>query len=96
MTSSAATARSGKILVPPQGVAPAQRGARAHHAHPHARSRDACCVPIAAILSSTITASGETSTFIPALAMSYAANPTEVEVEHAARAAGTSKYRSTI
>jgi undecaprenyl-phosphate 4-deoxy-4-formamido-L-arabinose transferase len=40
-----------------------------------------------------ITASGETSTFIPALAMSYAANPTEVEVEHAARAAGTSKYR---
>ncbi|MCR4331334.1 MAG: glycosyltransferase, partial [Sulfuricaulis sp.] len=40
-----------------------------------------------------ITASGETSTFIPALAMSYAANPMEVEVEHAARAAGTSKYR---
>jgi len=40
-----------------------------------------------------ITASGETSTFIPALAMSYAANPAEVEVEHAARAAGTSKYR---
>jgi len=40
-----------------------------------------------------ITASGETSTFIPALAMSYAANPTEVEVEHAARVAGTSKYR---
>ncbi|MEK7717594.1 MAG: glycosyltransferase, partial [Pseudomonadota bacterium] len=40
-----------------------------------------------------ITASGETSTFIPALAMSYAANPVEVEVEHAARAAGTSKYR---
>jgi undecaprenyl-phosphate 4-deoxy-4-formamido-L-arabinose transferase len=39
-----------------------------------------------------ITASGETSTFIPALAMSYAANPMEVEVEHAARAAGTSKY----
>ncbi len=40
-----------------------------------------------------ITASGETSTFIPALAMSYAASPAEVEVEHAARAAGTSKYR---
>jgi len=39
-----------------------------------------------------IIASGETSTFIPALAMSYAANPTEVEVEHAARAAGASKY----
>ena len=40
-----------------------------------------------------IVASGETSTFIPALAMSYAGNPTEVEVAHAARAAGASKYR---
>ena len=40
----------------------------------------------------SITASQETSTFIPALAMSFAANPTEVEVEHAARAAGESKY----
>ena len=40
-----------------------------------------------------IIASGETSTFIPALAMSYAADPTEVEVVHAARAAGASKYR---
>ncbi len=39
-----------------------------------------------------ITASGETSTFIPALAMSFAASPAEVEVEHAMRAAGTSKY----
>ena len=41
----------------------------------------------------SIVASGETSTFIPALAYSFAANPTEVEVEHAARAAGESKYR---
>jgi undecaprenyl-phosphate 4-deoxy-4-formamido-L-arabinose transferase len=40
-----------------------------------------------------IVASGETSTFIPALAYSFAANPTEVEVQHAARAAGESKYR---
>jgi len=45
------------------------------------------------IIIDNITASGEASTFIPALAMSYAANPAEVEVEHAARAAGTSKYR---
>lgn len=45
------------------------------------------------IIVEQITASGETSTFIPALAMSYAAHPTEVEVEHAARTAGTSKYR---
>ena len=37
-------------------------------------------------------ASGETSTFIPALAYSYASNPTEVEVSHDARAAGESKY----
>jgi undecaprenyl-phosphate 4-deoxy-4-formamido-L-arabinose transferase len=41
----------------------------------------------------SIVASEETSTFIPALAYSYAANPTEIEVEHAARAAGESKYR---
>lgn len=40
-----------------------------------------------------ITASGETSTFIPALAVSYAASPAEVEVEHAPRTAGVSKYR---
>jgi undecaprenyl-phosphate 4-deoxy-4-formamido-L-arabinose transferase len=40
-----------------------------------------------------ITASNESSTFIPALAVNYATNPTEVEVEHAARAAGESKYR---
>jgi undecaprenyl-phosphate 4-deoxy-4-formamido-L-arabinose transferase len=41
----------------------------------------------------SIVASEETSTFIPALAYSYASNPSEVEVEHAARAAGQSKYR---
>jgi len=41
----------------------------------------------------SIIASEETSTFIPALAYSYAVSPTEVEVEHAARAAGVSKYR---
>src|SRR5262249_35723765 len=36
--------------------------------------------------------SGEASTFIPALALSYAANPTEVPVAHAARTAGKSNY----
>jgi undecaprenyl-phosphate 4-deoxy-4-formamido-L-arabinose transferase len=41
----------------------------------------------------SIVASEESSTFIPALAYSFAANPAEVEVEHAARAAGESKYR---
>jgi len=40
-----------------------------------------------------ITAMQESSTFIPALAMSFASNPAEVEVEHAARASGVSKYR---
>jgi len=40
-----------------------------------------------------ISASNETSAFIPALAYSFAANPTEIEVEHAVRAAGKSKYR---
>lgn len=37
-------------------------------------------------------ASGETSTFIPALALIYASNPTEVPVRHAAREAGQSNY----
>jgi len=36
--------------------------------------------------------SGETSTFIPALAQFYAERPVEVEVEHAARHAGASNY----
>jgi len=39
-----------------------------------------------------IAASREISTFIPALAYTYAHSPTEVEVEHAERVAGESKY----
>jgi undecaprenyl-phosphate 4-deoxy-4-formamido-L-arabinose transferase len=39
-----------------------------------------------------IVASREVSTYIPALAYTYAHDPTEVEVEHAERAAGASKY----
>jgi undecaprenyl-phosphate 4-deoxy-4-formamido-L-arabinose transferase len=39
-----------------------------------------------------IAATHESSTFIPALAMSFASNPTEVEVAHAPRLAGASKY----
>ena len=39
-----------------------------------------------------IAASREVSTFIPALAYTYAYSPTEVEVEHAERSAGESKY----
>lgn len=39
-----------------------------------------------------ISRSGERSTFIPALAYKYASKPGEVEVEHAERAAGESKY----
>lgn len=35
---------------------------------------------------------GESSTFIPALALTYAASPTEVGVSHAERSAGTSSY----
>lgn len=37
-------------------------------------------------------ASGETSTFIPALALMYAGNPTEVDVSHAPRTAGETSY----
>jgi len=36
--------------------------------------------------------SREVNTYIPALAYTYAANPTEIEVTHAERAAGESKY----
>src|SRR5262249_27992292 len=39
-----------------------------------------------------VTASREASTFIPALAYTFAHNPTEVVVEHAERVAGESKY----
>jgi undecaprenyl-phosphate 4-deoxy-4-formamido-L-arabinose transferase len=39
-----------------------------------------------------ITSSHEINTFIPALAYTYAANPTEIEVAHEERAAGESKY----
>jgi undecaprenyl-phosphate 4-deoxy-4-formamido-L-arabinose transferase len=39
-----------------------------------------------------VAASREVSTFIPALAYTYAYSPTEVEVEHAERVAGESKY----
>ena len=39
-----------------------------------------------------IRASREVSTYIPALAYSYAHNPAEVEVEHEERAGGESKY----
>ena len=39
-----------------------------------------------------IAASQEISTFIPALAYTFAHSPTEVDVEHAERAAGESKY----
>lgn len=35
---------------------------------------------------------GESTTFIPALALTYSANPTEVGVAHAERSAGTSSY----
>src|SRR5437762_2789784 len=37
-------------------------------------------------------ATGECTTFIPALALTYAANPTEVGVAHAERSAGKSSY----
>jgi undecaprenyl-phosphate 4-deoxy-4-formamido-L-arabinose transferase len=61
----------------------------------HIRMRDQGCMLRAyrRRIVDTIAASGESSTFIPALAVRYAANPTEIEVEHAPRAAGTSKYR---
>jgi undecaprenyl-phosphate 4-deoxy-4-formamido-L-arabinose transferase len=43
-------------------------------------------------IAAAVAASREISTFIPALAYTFAANPTEVEVAHEERAAGESKY----
>jgi len=40
----------------------------------------------------TLNACGEVNTFIPALAYTFAARPTEIEVRHEARYAGASKY----
>ena len=40
----------------------------------------------------TINRTSEMNTFIPALAYTFAANPTEIEVDHEERAAGESKY----
>jgi len=40
----------------------------------------------------TLNACQEVNTFIPALAYTFAANPTEIEVSHEERFAGTSKY----
>ncbi|HKQ31257.1 MAG TPA: glycosyltransferase [Burkholderiales bacterium] len=61
----------------------------------HIRMRDQGCMLRAyrRRIIDAIAQSRETSTFIPALAVHYSTNPTEVEVEHTARAAGTSKYR---
>jgi undecaprenyl-phosphate 4-deoxy-4-formamido-L-arabinose transferase len=59
------------------------------------RMRDQGCMLRAyrRIVVENVIASGESSTFIPALALSYAANPAEVGVAHAPRVAGKSKYR---
>ncbi len=61
----------------------------------HIRMRDQGCMLRAyrREVVDNINASNETSTFIPALAYSFAANPSEIEVEHHARVAGKSKYR---
>jgi len=61
----------------------------------HIRMRDQGCMLRAyrREVVDAIAASGESSTFIPALAVSFATRPAEVEVEHAARGAGESKYR---
>ena len=43
-------------------------------------------------IAAAVAASREVSTYIPALAYTFAANPTEVDVAHEERAAGESKY----
>ena len=75
----------------PLGLEGDEPAARAHHPHPHdgpglhaARLRRA--------IVDAIRSSREVNTFIPALAYSFAHKPTEIEVAHEERHAGTSKY----
>ena len=66
--------------------------ARAHHAHPDDRPglHAARLRPRTSI--DAINACREVNTFIPALAYTFARNPTEIEVAHEERCAGESKY----
>ncbi len=60
----------------------------------HIRMTDQGCMlrAYSRAIADAVAASGEVSTYIPALAYTYAHAPTEVEVAHAERAAGESKY----
>jgi undecaprenyl-phosphate 4-deoxy-4-formamido-L-arabinose transferase len=60
----------------------------------HIRMTDQGCMLRAydRALVDTVNACREVNTFIPALAYTFAATPTEIEVEHEARHAGESKY----
>jgi undecaprenyl-phosphate 4-deoxy-4-formamido-L-arabinose transferase len=60
----------------------------------HIRMTDQGCMlrAYSRAIVNAIVASREVSTFIPALAYTFSFNPTEIDVEHAERAAGESKY----
>src|SRR5450631_2202232 len=60
----------------------------------HIRMTDQGCMlrAYSRAIVNAIVSSREVSTFIPALAYTFAVNPTEIDVEHAERAAGESKY----
>lgn len=60
----------------------------------HVRMTDQGCMlrAYSRAIIDTINRSSEVNTFIPALAYTFASNPTEVVVEHEERAAGQSKY----
>lgn len=61
---------------------------------PQLKMRDEGCMlrAYSREITDLMAATGETTTFIPALALTYASNPTEVGVAHAERTAGTSSY----
>lgn len=68
-------------------------GIRERSTHIHMRDQGCMLRAYSRGIVDLVAATHENSTFIPALALSFASNPTEVEVAHAARMAGTSKYR---
>ena len=90
-TASAACAASARLVVPAAGFARDEPVARADHPHPHDRS-GVHAAAYSREIAAAVAASREVSTFIPALAYTFASNPTEVDVAHAGRVAGKSHY----
>src|SRR3954466_2907047 len=70
----------------------AMSGLRSRITHIHMSDQGCMLRAYSRDIIDAINACGEVSTFIPALAYTFARNPAEIEVAHEARSAGTSKY----